>query len=437
MTSRRRTRHTGVSWALFGVICPLLACLDAQALPVTVSTPFFNLENRAVNSLGFTSGERMRIGAVSVRPNGSAGTTGVGSTVNLTSGQTFSRSIPFGPSPAIPDFFSRVMAYDPNLVGPWTMTFTNGSDTRSVTVSLPAGTQQAPFVGSITLSGTAANPTFSWAPPAGTHVDGYRINIFDRALINQDATKGPINNGQVSGRDFAPSVTSHTVTAADFTVPGYGFKLGANYTIEISLLQTRDGTSNTGNSNLKAVSRVYADFSPREAGGPVVNLPVLRPDGVYQFNMVVATGQTYYIDPDVAVGYDYAIGAGNPAFRSVTLPTGIGDGRYDLYDTSGGSAVLLRHDLEGGESYDFGAAGVTHFRVLGIETSANLDPGSTTAFVTGLSFTGSGQFTGTQTPIAVSVPEPGALALMLFGGGLLSWRMRRVRPASGNPAMAR
>lgn len=424
---RRAAGATRLAAALAVLLTQMGWGSAAHAIPVTINTPFFNLENRGVNSLGFTPGERMRFGAVSVLPNGNGGTTGLATSVNLSTGLAVSRNIPFGPSPIVPNFFSRTLAYDPNLLGPWTLTFTNGADSRSVTVDLPAGTTQVPFVNSITLSGTAANPSFSWAPPAGTHVDGYRINIYDRSLINQDPAKGPINNGQVSGHDFLPSVTSHTVTAADFTVPGYGFKLGASYAIEISLLQTRDGTGNTSNSNLKAVSRVYADFTARDSGGPVVNLPVLRPDGAYEFNMVVAAGQTYYIDPEVAVGYDYAIGSGNPAFRSVTLPTGIGDGRYDLYDTSSGSAVLLRHDLEGGVAYDFGSAGVSHFRVLGIETAASLDPASTTAFVTGLSFTGAGLFTGTQTPITVSVPEPGALALMLCGGGLLGWRMRRQR----------
>ena len=64
-----------------------------------------------------------------------------------------------------------------------------------------------------------------------------------------------------------------------------------------------------------------------------------------------------------------------------------------------------------------GAGGLSRFRVGDIETAAGLDPSNTTAFVTGLSFTGSGSFTGTQTPITVNVPdrvpEPPMLALLL------------------------
>jgi PEP-CTERM motif len=156
--------------------------------------------------------------------------------------------------------------------------------------------------------------------------------------------------------------------------------------------------------------------------------------------MSVAPGQVYYIDPAVAVGYDYVIGAGNPSFQSVVLPTGIGDGLYDIFGLNGdGSAMLLVHDWAGGSTFDFGANGLTGFRVGGIEVSAGLDPSDTTAFVTGLTFTGAGLFTGTQTPITVditAVPEPETYALFLAGlaalGAATRRRARLTRP--GTPA---
>ena len=71
----------------------------------------------------------------------------------------------------------------------------------------------------------------------------------------------------MTSRNVLPGVTSYTVTAGDFAVPGYAFQLDHNYSIEIGLIQTKDGSStNLGNSNLRAISRVYADFRASQTG---------------------------------------------------------------------------------------------------------------------------------------------------------------------------
>ena len=63
---------------------------------------------------------------------------------------------------------------------------------------------------------------------------------------------------------------------------------------------------------------------------------------------------------------------------------------------------------------------------MGIETAAGINPGNTTAFITGLTFTANGMFTGTQTPITVTidVPEPSTLALVGIAMLGLAWRRR-------------
>ncbi|MEM7253372.1 MAG: hypothetical protein AAF493_18300 [Pseudomonadota bacterium] len=96
-----------------------------------------------------------------------------------------------------------------------------------------------------------------------------------------------------------------------------------------------------------------------------------------------------------------------------------------LFDSLG-DAFDTGIDLFAGLEFDFtsqlGAFGISdsgleRFRILGIETSVGLDPFDTTAFVTGLAVVDDGQFTGTMTPITVSV-VPTTEALTLFGLGL-------------------
>ena len=394
----------------------LTIALSGLADPVAIVQPFMNLENDGINSLGFAAGNFLRIGATSVTPNFDDGTFGYGTTTNLLTNQSVSQTIYFDPGPAIPNFFARYLADNPALYGPWTLKFVNGSESSQTVVSLPKGQTQAPFVNSITLSGTSQNPTFSWTPPPGTVVNGYRVNIYDKSLISVT------NNGEVASANLQS--TSFTVKASDFTVLGYSFQLGRNYSISIDLIQTKDdSSSNLANSNVAAISRAYADFTPSATSGPPVNLPVTLVNGQFQFNIAVVPGQIYYIDPAVATGYDYRIGAGNPDFKSVVLPTNVGDGLYDIYGLgTGNQTTLLAHDWAGGALFDFAGDGVSAFRVSGIDPAAGLDPADVTAFVTGLTFEGSGVFTGTQTPLVTNltaVPEPQRWCLMLLGLSLI------------------
>jgi len=153
------------------------------------------------------------------------------------------------------------------------------------------------------------------------------------------------------------------------------------------------------------------------------SLPVLpEPSNKsYSYNLSVGglglgLGSPIYVDPAIAIGYDFEIQSG-PLFRSVVLPD-VGDGEFDLYlFNSILSDYVFDATVHAGETFDFGTDGVSAFRVLGIEESAGLNGDNPNAFVTGLTFTADGDVSFTQTAITNPAPEPPTL--LMFGASLV------------------
>ncbi|WP_207539154.1 hypothetical protein [Sabulicella rubraurantiaca] len=400
-----------------------MAPQSVRAAP-TVSSPFEQLYNLGTNTIGFNPGQYIRLGATVTSvtgPNGTSNNLDVirtellpanggfaqASTTNLVTGNPVLRTMNYAGSPAIGALYTAFAADNPALRGPWTLSFSDGSGTTSrTTQAIPQGATQTPFVQSVAVTGAGNNPTFSWAPPPGTTVNGYRINIYDQGQISPTSP-----NGLVLSQNFAPNVTSLSLSSFANQLPaGYNIDGSSKKTIEINLLQTRDGgSSNLSNPNVLALSRVFADFTTTNTGNVQVYLPTAYVNGAKVFDFAVQPGVTYHIDPIPATGYVYEIGAGDPNFASVTLP----DEQSDPYQLSfmwGGLSFL--ETVLGGVEYFFPAGGVSQFTVTGIDSSLF------TAFITGLSFTGAGQFTGTQTPILpdgpTPVPEPGMLWLLVL-----------------------
>lgn len=137
---------------------------------------------------------------------------------------------------------------------------------------------------------------------------------------------------------------------------------------------------------------------------PVVTPSGTTSDGSYTFTVSVVPDQPIFIDPPPALGFDYAIGSGDPAITTVTLPIGVGDSQYML--------IVNGHEyaLAGGQAFDFRAhgypAGVGNFRVTDIEAAASLDPANPEAFPTRLTFAASGRFTGSMTPLCLNHALP-------------------------------
>lgn len=156
-------------------------------------------------------------------------------------------------------------------------------------------------------------------------------------------------------------------------------------------------------------------------------LPVVV-DGAYHFEFNVQLNQRVFIDPLVAIGYDYAVT--DNQFTSVLLPLLAGDtDGYAIYALGDMTPGGLLGTVAGGTVFNF-ATPLSGFTVAGIDTAAMLDPANTTAFVTGLTFLNAGVVTMSQTPITTfvaQVPEPSSYAMLLCGlaGVLIARRQMR------------
>jgi hypothetical protein len=436
-----------------------------RATPLTNNSAggdFLQYFNEGPNNLNLAAGEFIRAGADSITPNGVPNptqnipgavpgtTTGVATTTNTATGSPISLTLTPKSSPETPNFFGKAFAIcthncvatatnnPANLQGPWTITFSNSTASPTSiaqTISLNPGSGEIPFVNSVTLSGTTAAPTFSWSPPLGVPVNGYRINIYQNNLETFDPSGQVVDTGLVASTNLAPGKTSYTVQASDFKIPGFGLQNNTQYTIQIDALQTRNGSiTNLNNSNVSAISRAFSNFEIPSSGTlPYpLNLPTTTVTGsqvIFGFNLTVAPGVTYFIDPAIATGYIYQIGAGNPDFASVELPDIGNPTPYDLYLWNG-TAFVFDTTLAANTVSDFATGGVSELEILGIDPSLGLNPSDATAFITGLTFEDAGNFTGTMTPVTTevgAVPEPGSLTIL--ASALFSFVFMRRRAA--------
>lgn len=428
MTKCVQTRGAGSLSNLLGLaafLVSLVVIVQAEAAPIALANGSVNMfrDTRGANNVGIGQGDVLQYGAAVI--GGSLGTT-LGASYPAT-GFTDPQG-PCGPLAVNQNFCANATSFDLSRTAqPWNLRFERPNET-AVTVAGPslAGTETpVPYPVNVTISGAGLTPTISWTIPGNFTPDAIRINIFDRSVI--------LPNGQAD--------TTHTiqVSASDgsYTIPavlssGQVLRFGGDYVFNVQLIDTRGDPSAflaTGNNaEILRRSSAFFSFTPLSSGPPNVALPTVV-NGVYNFSITnVGPNSVTFIDPFIAVGYDYATGVGDPNFASVLLPVGIGDNLFDLFLWNGSSFVDSGIDLTGGDQYFFGGLGVSRFSIRGIETSAGLDPANVSAFITGLTFAAQGNFTGTMTPIVVevsTVPEPGGLALLGLGLAVLVGLRRR------------
>jgi hypothetical protein len=428
MTTLGTLRATRLAGALIASALGI-ATNTASAVPVTVTGAFHTLENRSVNSVNVAPGIRQQFGATSVVPNGAAGTTGRALQGNL------NLLLNFTPFDTLPDFFTRSRDAATTPDGQWLLRFTNGTDVTQVLTPSIAGGVVMPFVTNTSITGGPA-PTFNWTLPSGAPIDGIRIIIRDTTDLRGTGGVGGTGVANIIySQGFAANTTSFTVNPSD---PNLTQPLVQNrqYSLQVNLRDLRNPSGGTGVANTLSESSSFFDFQLLPSGGPgQVFLPMIDTSGpvpVHHFQPIpVVAGQLIFIDPLVAVGYDYQIGSGNPNIASVLMPE-VGDNSFDLWLWDGIKWFDTTVDLLAGIEHFFGPGGVDRFRITGIEQEAGIDPFSATAFITGVSFVADGFFSGTMTPLVVDVaqiPEPSTLLLFLAGLGIAGWRGRYCRSA--------
>src|SRR5258708_1048416 len=141
----------------------VFAAIPTYATPLAVIDPFFYLINVCDNSLGETVGARLFSGASSVMPDALGGTAGTITYTDVNGLNPVTRSLFFDPSSVLPHQFDRSQPDSPSFGGPATLTFMNSVNTvNTASFNVPSlvGFQQAPFVNTVTISGSASNPTF-------------------------------------------------------------------------------------------------------------------------------------------------------------------------------------------------------------------------------------------------------------------------------------
>ena len=338
-------------------------------------------------------------------------------------------ALSLAPDAINPDHQEAILPYSASLEGPWTILVANacqsgcpvGQDypvylfsTPSIVGAMPV---QVPLNVSVSPGqGTPSLPTFTWTEPTsfsslGSSA-GVRVQIWDPTY---GAASTPFQIYSSSGSDFGRGQTSYSFTvSASFVTNGQTYSLvsGHTYVLEIqNLVLNNPNSPSTANPNVLSRSRSFFQFQATNSSilpqGTSVALPIVTPGATasdpptYSFNINNVSATTaVFIDPPLALGYTYTVGEYDPNFATVTVPAVAG--ALYLSNVNGSPTnVDSGQRLSPNVPYAFQTpGGVSSFTVLGINPAAALDSANPEAFVTGLTFTTSGTFSGTMAPIA-------------------------------------
>ncbi len=160
--------------------------------------------------------------------------------------------------------------------------------------------------------------------------------------------------------------------------------------------------------DLKEIERLAKLGLGATASNPILPVKITINNGKVTYYIRIIVTIIYkmiWVDPVIAVGYDYFIDHG-PMVTSIELPEGIGDNKYNLWmfnpalnDFSDSGVELV-----GGEKYTFKKP-VRKFGIRGIEVNAELDPENSRAFPTGLAYEKTGKVSMRMVPVTVDTDK--------------------------------
>ncbi len=290
----------------------------ATAAPISIVSDTVNnfRDTRGINDVGSVPGDRNQFGA-SISPS-------AGSTITAVQGITVG-PLACQPLAVNPNFCARSTPFSPSRLGSWDLAFTNGPNTATITTPTLAGAETAvPFPQSVTISGSGRTPTFSFTIPAGFSPDATRILIWDKTVTLPNGQKDVVHVQAISA-----STTSFTVPTT--LSSGQTLQEGRPYVLTIQLIDLRPGITEAQfvarprDAMVLRTSSSFFDFTSLSGGAPPqVILPTVGPPpnpstgfgATYHFSVAsVGPGSVIFIDPFVAIGYDYAIGSGTRTSR--------------------------------------------------------------------------------------------------------------------------
>jgi len=299
-------------------------------------------------------------------------------------------------------------------------------DTTSLSINFTNVTQGDQVLDLFAVFGTEETPDFvnsGFNDAFGVFLNGENIALQSDLPLNVDHP----NHLPVLGTELDTVITSPdgpngvTVPYIDLTT-----------TVGVGQHELTIVLGDASDDALDSTAYLSRDVTDQPVTGVALLPTTINQDGDFLFeDVTVAAGEPLFIDPDIAIGYEYSVeelaGATEALFDSVRVDPAGSDIAFTInYLDQNGNEFF--ESLTAGVVFEFpDAAEVLSFRILDIDPLENLPADNPLAFATLLTFRNDlNNATVIQAPISISaVPEPGSAILLLVGISTALLRRRR------------